>query len=274
MGRNTHFETLLQDGANLYQESNYQGARKMFAQAMLRRPESARARFWVGACHYHLGNIMEARKQLERVLADGKTPLPDRPAAVHEYLARCFISADTKRSISLGEEGVLRDPHDPRVRLILGNAYLRMKQQEDALRHYDEAWNLEGGRRGKPAFPAHAGQVPFARSAALLELKRWNEAYEAIEDALYRDADNALYHNRRSIILYDGLHRTDEAVEAAERAIELDLKPSAPATTAFTTTTWLTTWRSSTETAKLSKPSTGPSPYRLNVPTRSTERSS
>jgi transitional endoplasmic reticulum ATPase len=97
-----------------------------------------------------------------------------------------------------------------------------MHQNEDSLRQYDKAWEIEGGRDGKPAFPAHPGQVPFSRSAALVELKRWKEALEAVEDSLYRDPDNALYHNRKSVILYDGLHLVEEAAEAAERAIALD----------------------------------------------------
>jgi transitional endoplasmic reticulum ATPase len=222
VNRDSIFETLLEEGTSLYQKRKFRGARKKFSQATLRQPKDTKARFWLGACHYHLGNITEARKQLEKVLSESKPPLPERPAAVYEFLARCFISADTKRALSLCEEGIRRDANDPRIRLICGNACLRLEQPEDALRHYDKAWALEKSREGKPAFSAHPGQIPFARSAALVQLKRWKEALGAINDALERDPENALYHNRKGVILFDGLSEPEKAVEAAERAIELD----------------------------------------------------
>ena len=56
----------------------------------------------------------------------------------------------------------------------------------------------------------------------MIQLKQWESALEAIEDALFRDPKNATYHNRKSVILFDGLNKAQEAVQSVERAIELD----------------------------------------------------
>lgn len=222
MAPDPFFDQLFRRGRALFDQGDFQNARKKLSQAVLRQPTNVGGVFWLGACQYHLGNIMEARKQLEKLLEIPEHPVPDRPAAVLEYLARCFMTADPKRALRFAEQGVSRDPRDPRVRLIAGNAYLRLEQPEQALRHYDKAWKLEGGRGGAPAFAAHPGQVPYARASALMELKRWKEAYHAAEDALHRDPDNALYHNRKGVILFDGLGDPEQAIEAARHAVKLD----------------------------------------------------
>lgn len=213
---------LLKEGLDFFCEGRFQEALGKFAQALARQPQNVEALFWVAASTYHLGNLPEAKNLLERVRALRTPPLPDRPAAVHEYLVRCFLKEDPRRAIALGEEGVSRDANDGRMRVLLGDAYSHLHQSAEALLHYTKARELEQRRGGEPVFPDAPGQVPFARSTSLVKLKRWEEALEEVEEALRREPRNALFHNRRSIILFDGLQDPKAAVEAVQKAIALD----------------------------------------------------
>jgi transitional endoplasmic reticulum ATPase len=215
-------ESLLADGIGSFERGDFREARRHFSQAMLRAPQHVRTRFWLGAAQYHLGNVGEALRHLEPLREEATPPVPERPAAVHEYLSRCHLGRDPERALAIGEEGIRRDPDDARLRLVVGNACYRLDRWQDALGHYDAAWRLEGGREGRPAFPAQPGQVPYARSSALVKLARWSEALAAVEDALAREPDSALYLNRRAVILLDGLGDAEGAVEAARRAIAAD----------------------------------------------------
>jgi transitional endoplasmic reticulum ATPase len=220
--RDPVFDTLIKHGVAAFQREDYRTARKQFSQAILRMPRDDRARFWLGATQYHLGNVGEAKKHLEEIKRSGEPPVADRPAAVHEYLCRCYLSSDTEKAIQFGEEGVRRDPDDPRLRLVTGNAYFRLNRHDAALEHFDAGWEAENGRAGTPAFAARPGQIPYARSSVFAALERWPEALSAIEDALVRDPDCASYHNRKGIILFDGLREAERALEATLRAIDLD----------------------------------------------------
>ncbi len=215
-------DRLLRDGRAAFDRGDFRAARAHFSQAALVDPKDGGARFWLAAAQYHLGQVGEACKHLEDLVAARTPPVPERPAAVHEYLARCLLADDARRAIAVAEDGVRRDPRDARLRFVLGNTHLRLSAYEDALRHLDEAWALEGGRGGRPAFPAHPGQVAFARSTALVALRRWDEALAAVEDALAREPGNAAYHNRRGVVLFDGRGDAAAAAGAVRGAIELD----------------------------------------------------
>lgn len=222
MARDPVFDVCLKRGITSFEQGDYRKAREQFSQANLRQPHNVRGRFWLGAAQYHLGKTGEAVEHLEAILDAPTTPLPDRPAAVYEYLCRCHLTSDPKKAVSYGEEGVGRDPDDPRLRLVAGNAYFRQSRFEEALKHYDAGWKSESGGRGEPAFPAQPGQLAAARASALIALKRWPDALAAIEDALDREPERACYHNRKGIVLQDGFGRTEKAVAAVKRAIQLD----------------------------------------------------
>ncbi|HEX9728644.1 MAG TPA: AAA family ATPase [Gemmatimonadales bacterium] len=214
-------EELLTAGRAAFEQGDYREAREQFAQAHLRAPADPRTRFWLGVTQYHLGRIPQAQKHLES-LKDEAPPLPERPGAVLEYLARCCVSSDPKEAARLAEHGLRLDPDDPRLQLIAGNAYNRLGDRARALTHYDLGWAAEGGRHGKPAFPRHPGQVPYARATVLSELGRWDDARAAIDDALAREPDNGAYHYRRGLIMLDGLREPDDAEASAREAIAAD----------------------------------------------------
>lgn len=216
------FEAHLRDGIAAFERGDFRDARKLLYQARLREPEDLRARFWIAAAQYHLGNAGEALPLLESALDAPDPPLPHRPGAVHEYLSRCWIGREPQRALDLAEEGLVRDDADPRLRLVAGNACVRLERFADALEHFDAAWTLEGGRDGEPAFRPSPGQVPYARSGALIELGRIADALAAADDALAREPDNAAYHVRRATILLDGAGDPAAAAEAARRAIAID----------------------------------------------------
>jgi transitional endoplasmic reticulum ATPase len=216
------FEGQLRDGIAAFECGDFRLARKHLYQAHLREPDDPRVRFWLAAAQYHLGNAADALPLLEAALDAPDPPVPQRPAAVYEYLCRCWLGRDAKRALEVAEEGLRRDADDPRMRLVAGNACFRLERFPEALAHYDAAWRAEGGRDGEPAFRPHPGQVPFARSSALVQLGRWKEALAAVDDALAREPKNAAYHNRRAMISLDGLGDAAAAAESARRAIEID----------------------------------------------------
>jgi len=212
--------SLIADGVQAFEDRNFRVARTHFSRAVLRDPDSPLARFWLGVAQYHMGNLREARKHLQRV--ETETPLADRPAAVHEYLCRAYFSENIDRALAVALAGISRAPDDPRMRLALGDVYLRLERDDEALAEYEAAWKIEGRRGGTPADPARPGQVPFARSSVLVRRKNWQAALEAVDDALARDDGNAAYHNRRSVILFEGFKDVIGAIAPARRATELD----------------------------------------------------
>lgn len=216
-----HAEELLREGVELFEAGHFERARASFSRAHLISPQLPAARFWVAVAQYHLGNVGEAREHLEPLL-DSPPPLPDRPGAVHEYVSRCYLGTDPEKALSVAVAGAEKDPADPRLRVVAGNAYMRLASARDALAQYDLAWELEGGSHGVPAFPPKPGLVPFSRSSALVALSRWQEALEAIKAALAREPENGYYHDHRGIILRAGLNDPGRALDAALRAIQLD----------------------------------------------------
>ncbi len=121
------------------------------------------------------------------------SPFTDSAAVVHEYLVSVLPEGGRKKGIAIGEEGVKLDSKNVRLRLLLGDAYLRLHQPEEALSHYVKADEMEKLRRGAPVLPDFPGHVSFTRSSALFELKRWKEALEAVDEAIKREPNNALY---------------------------------------------------------------------------------
>jgi len=212
--------TLIADGVKAFDERNFRVARTHFSRAVLREPDSAEARFWLGAAQYHMGNLREARKHLQRVEAE--TPLVNRPAAVHEYLCRAYLPENIDRALAVALAGSSRAPDDPRMRLALGDVYLRLERHDEALAEYDAAWKLEGGRSDNAADPHRPGQVPFARSSVFVLQKNWRAALEAVDAAIAREEGHAAYHNRRSVILFEGFEDVAGAIAPARRATELD----------------------------------------------------
>ncbi len=215
-------EGSLAEGIAAFDQRDFRTARKHFSQAVLRQPDNDQARFWLGAAQYHMGNIGEARKHLEQAADAAQPPIADRPAAVGEYLARCYLSQDPDRALAVALEAAEQAPADPRICLLLGDVCLRLQRHEDALKHFDAAWKLEGGAAGEPADPMRPGRVPYARSSVLVRQERWPEARAAIEEALAREPENAVYNNRLGVILHDGLDDAAGAVTVATRATELD----------------------------------------------------
>lgn len=216
------FEAQLRDGIAAFERGDFRHARKALYQARLREPDDLRARFWLAAAQYHLGNASDALPLLESLLDAADPPLPHRPAAVHEYLCRCWLGRDPKRALELAHEGLRHDDSDPRLRLAVGNACMRLASYGEALDHFDAAFRLEGGREGTPAFAPSPGQVPFARAAALVELGRSGDALAALDDALAREPKNAAFHARRATVLLDGRGDATAAAAAARQAIALD----------------------------------------------------
>jgi transitional endoplasmic reticulum ATPase len=212
-------DALLAAGQRAIEARDWRGARKSLGKVVHLDPHSVEGQFWLGVALYHLGRCREAEEHLRWVSRQGRPPLPDRPAAVWEYLSRCHITSNTDKAISFAQRGVDNDPRDARIRYILGNALSRQQRREEALTHYREASECEGA---EPAFPHHPGLVPFALSSVLVDMKKWREASKAIRKAIEREPGQALYHNRYSVILFEGLGQPEDAVEAVLQAIQLD----------------------------------------------------
>ncbi len=217
----TTADTLVADGRRAMDAGRFREARARFSQAVLRRPDDREARFLLGVAQYHLGNVSEARRNLEP-LADGPPPVAGQPAALLAYLSRCAIGADPEEAVRLAVRATEQDPKDPRAFLALGHALRGRERLEEALQAYDRAWTLEGGQPGTPALPFDAAQVPYARAVVQVLLRRWPAALEAADQAVARDPRHALAHYERGRILAHALGRPAEAVTSYRTAIEID----------------------------------------------------
>ena len=70
------FDQLVTDGTAALERGDYPTARELLSRAHEQRPNDPRTRFWLAAAQYHLGNVAEARRHLEAVLATNAIPVP------------------------------------------------------------------------------------------------------------------------------------------------------------------------------------------------------
>lgn len=211
---------LIASGRAAFEAGRFREARDRMSRALPRDPDNRLVRFVLGAAQYHLGNSGEARRQLEPLM-EGAPPLPERRAAVPEYLSRCALGQDPDLALLLARTAIARDGGDPRAHLAAGHALARLRQHPAALAAYDRAWELEGGPNGPTVLPFARAHVPYARCLALCDLEEWTRALDAAGQAIARDGTFAPAFNQRGLILQE-LGRTAEAATSFQHAIDLD----------------------------------------------------
>jgi len=208
----------LSDGITAFEREDYFAARKHLRAARERLPDSPRVRFYWAAVQYHLGHISESLPILQQ-LEKGAPPVPSWPAAVPEYICRCHLTSAPATAVDLGQAYLQRHPDSPRLLWVTSQAFLRLQRNDEALALLDRAWSAEAG---VAAWSCRPGRIPGARASVLVEMERWEEGLDAVDVALAREPDNAVFHGLRSRVLLEGLKRPADAAEAARRATELD----------------------------------------------------
>lgn len=208
-------------GMKALEKGNYKEALSYFTPVLNAYPSHLKALYYAGKCHYLLDEYEKAGEHFKKVVQSGRAAslFPEQPGEVHLYLMRSIIDLNTQEALKVGLEGLELQPQSPYLQVVTGNCYYRMNQYEPALKHYDKAAQIEGS---KPAYPDYPGRIPYNRSTALRNLKRYPEALEAVEEAIRRDPKEALFYNQKGVILGDGFKDYPGAVQWCKKALELD----------------------------------------------------
>jgi predicted TPR repeat methyltransferase len=156
---------------------------------------------------HRAGRLDEAEAAYRAILAED----PGDPDALHFLGLLRHQRGDPQSAVELMERALERVPDWPDALSNLGNVLRRQGRRDEARRRYERALELD---------QAH----PAARTGLALVLRGEGDAEGALlqfDSVLRRAPQWADAHYNRGVTL-DVLHRTDEAIEAFERALELD----------------------------------------------------
>ena len=104
-------------------------------------PRFADAQYWMGFCHFRMGNYPASVRYLERVVSLGEARLE-----VHELVAKSYEKlGDHGKSIERLLVAARAFPDSGGVHYNLGVLYHRVGNKEAAVRHIDRALTLEPG---------------------------------------------------------------------------------------------------------------------------------
>lgn len=161
---------------------------------------------------YLLGLLLEGRGELAGAIRHLKLALESKPDFVFAWRDLCRICAQTGRIGEAQEcwRGLAgREPNNPEMHNIMGNAYFDAKRYAEALACYELAIKFAPDR----------AEAHFNRGTVLKELGRYEEALASFERAIGHKGDLVEAHNNRGNVLQI-LGRYAEALASYGKALE------------------------------------------------------
>lgn len=236
----SEFDAHMKEGQNLLEESDFDGAKREFAEALRLRPESARARQALGEVFTRMGDLREA----ERWLHEAARANPQY-IRVYESLGGLYEKMGRADSaLEYLEKACQISPHNSDRQKKLGRLYLEAGEPEKADHAFQMALQSD---RGNADLHTEIGEIylatgdstkaaaAFKSSLNILEdvhvynrlgiaLRKKGRFAEAIRE--YKKAlkiapgDEALYYNIGRAYLESG--DADNAVKSLTHALRLD----------------------------------------------------
>jgi tetratricopeptide (TPR) repeat protein len=207
-GENAHFAL----GDIYIRTGKLDSAAYYFNRAIAADKKSAINYVGLGKLAFQNGNRSEAEKQFSDALKYSK----EKDPYVLAMIAESYISqkeaneADIKKAISYLEKAAERDNNSTLVQIMLGDAYLKVKDGGKAMTAYERAIQID---------PKNA--LPLAKKGALYTSSRnYNEAEDAFKQAIAIDPKFAIaYHDLGELYYFAGQY--DKALSTFQKYIDL-----------------------------------------------------
>lgn len=177
---------VFENGLQLYNQKNYEPARKAFEDALSIHPFYPEAELYLGMCNYDTGRYEEAlvniRKAGEKFLAWHSTAYE---IELKQYDDSRIRLDRLKESYQSGQSSTTRSES--------GNS-----KQMDILKH--EIDKLEAMKRPQPSEAVIPAEFKFHEGNCYLKMKKWNDALKAYEEAVQTDPKHGKAHNNLAFI--------------------------------------------------------------------------
>ncbi len=228
-------------GNLLVQNKEFEKAVKMYNEALEKKPDFVDALNNKGMAYLKLNNAEEALIAFEKALSIE----PNYTPALFNRSEALFLSKDYKQCISDLEEVKKTYKDTFYVYTSLGNAFVKLNQQNLAFENYNKAIalnpkseesyinrgvlnfeknNLEAAIKDyKKAIELNPNNANALNNLglALIKIKDYNNALLVIDKSLTFDAGNPFYINNKAFLMLK-LNKNDEAQKLAEKSLRID----------------------------------------------------
>mgnify|MGYP003999768097 FL=1 len=172
-----------------FNEQNYLKAKEHFQNYLKKNPNDAHILTELGVTHYHLENLIESQKKLEKALEINKDEIE-----AHHYLAHIFEQKENDSKVIEHYDKILEQGNNDNILMHKAWQHYNMHRVDDATKIIDQL----GKKLGKKGNEIHSqiyeirGNILFGKH----EIKKSRENYEQaiIKDRNNYDAKEALAH--------------------------------------------------------------------------------
>lgn len=202
----TELDRLIQNGINMKNQGDGDGAIETFEKALELSPKSARIRQLIGETYKKMGNIEKAEEKMKEAVS-----INPQYIKVHQSLSDLYQEiGDKEKAVASLETAAKISPNNSQRQTTLGKIYLESGDVERAEQSFNKAMEVEPNN---PNIKTNIGEI-------FLESGHAEKAASVFKQSLNQKEDVHVY-NRLGIALRRK-GKVNEAIKEYHRAIKID----------------------------------------------------